>query len=78
MPVTHCICATIDFKFGCYQSITKVTLLVEQSIFSGHGCKTLDPNYKLWASNNFWQSTTPVTVGWFDGRTWANNNNWYT
>jgi len=55
----------------------KGTLLVEQSTFSRYGCKTLDPNHKLWASNHFWQSTTPVTVGWFEGRTWTNNK-WYT
>jgi len=25
-----------------------------------------------------WQRTTPVTVGWFAGHTWKNNDKWYT
>ena len=34
--------------------------------------------YTAWVSNLFWQRATPLTMGWFAGHTWKNNNKWYT
>jgi hypothetical protein len=50
---------------GFEPTIPAMKLLQTYAI--GRGC----PTFFLW------QSTTPVIVGWFDGRTWKNNNKWY-
>jgi hypothetical protein len=33
---------------------------------------------KPWVSKFIWHRTTPIFVGWLAGRTWKNNNKWYT
>ena len=46
--------------------VSVTPLMIRKHLHLHHGPPTL-----------LWQRATPVSVGWFAGRTWKNNNKWY-